>query len=229
VTIPDPLASAAAAVADRGTTAAAVADRGTTAGTVADRETAAGGVTLAASPLATPGDAGPSPAARIELREGLAWAALGAAILYLSVRMDRLADQGVPPYAAPGLVPGLLGIAMILFGGLVAMRVRQKRAEGGGAAVEEQERRPELRPGRLALVIGLCLTFSVVLIGHGMPFWIAASLFVTVSILVLQHPERQAAGRGLDARALIVAAVIGVSAGGAATLVFQRLFLVHLP
>ena len=52
---------------------------------------------------------------------------------------------------------------------------------------------------------------------------------MTVSILVLQHPERQAAGRGLDARALIVAAVIGVAAGGAATLVFQRLFLVHLP
>ena len=35
--------------------------------------------------------------------------------------------------------------------------------------------------------------------------------------------------KSLTNRALIVAAVIGVAAGGAATLVFQRLFLVHLP
>lgn len=188
-----------------------------------------GATALADPPRAPPAEAGPSPAGRIDLREGLSWAALGAVILVMSVQMDRLADQGVPPYAAPGLVPGLLGIVMILFGGLVALRVRQPRTPAGDAAFEAQERRPELRPGRLALVIGLCLTFSVVLLGHGIPFWIAASLFVTVSILVLQHPDRQAAGRGLDARALIVAAVIGLCAGGAATLVFQRLFLVHLP
>ncbi len=197
---------------------------------VGSRQTApAGAVTLADSRRATPAEAGPArtSAAQVDLREGLAWAALGAAILLLSVRMDRLADQGVPPYAAPGLVPGLLGIVTILFGGLVALRARHKR--GTDAAADAPEPRPELHPGRLALVIGLCLTFSIVLIGHGLPFWVAASLFVVASILVLQQPERQAAGRGLDARALGVAAVIGLGAGGAATLVFQRLFLVHLP
>lgn len=199
--------------------------------TSADRVPVAGEAASAASADLALADAGGASAAagRVDLHEGLAWAALGMAILVLSVRMDRLADQGVPPYAAPGLVPGLLGIAMILFGLLVALRVRHKRDSGADNAAEVQERRPELRPGRLALVIGLCLTFSVVLIGHGLPFWAASSLFVTVSILVLQHPDRQAAGRGLDARALVVAAVIGLGAGGTATLVFQRLFLVHLP
>lgn len=174
----------------------------------------------------------PAPAAaagRVDLREGLGWAVLGAAILAMSLGMDRLADQGVPPYAAPGLVPGLLGIVMILFGCLVALRVRGADRSEGDAAGEGEEQRPELHPSRLALVIGLCLTFSVGLVGHGLPFWVAASLFVTVSILVLQHPQRQAAGRGVDARALLVAGVIGLSAGLAATLVFQRLFLVHLP
>ncbi len=191
----------------------------------------AGAVTMADPHRTASAGEGPSPAsaAQVDLREGLSWAALGAAILFLSVRMDRLADQGVPPYAAPGLVPGLLGIVMILFGGLVALRARHPRDRGADAAAEAQEHRPELQPGRLALVIGLCLTFSIVLVGHGLPFWVASSLFVTVSILVLQHPQRQAAGRGLDARALGVAAFIGLAAGGAATLVFQRQFLVHLP
>lgn len=191
--------------------------------------TAAGGAVVTNQQSPAAGAASAASAGRVELREGLAWMALGVAILVLALRMDRLADQGVPPYAAPGLVPGLLGIAMILFGFLVALRVRQQRDSGAAIAAEAPARRVELRPGRLALVIGLCLTFSVGLIGHGLPFWVASSLFVAVSIIVLQYPDRQAAGRGLDARALVVAGVIGLGAGGGATLVFQRLFLVHLP
>jgi len=152
---------------------------------------------------------------------------LGAAILVASLLMDRLPEQGVAPYAAPGLMPGLLGAVMMLFGGLVALR-RERPAEDD--AVEAMLRhRPAMDVGRLALVIALCLAFSVVLIGHGMPFWIAAALFVTVSILVLQHHERRARMHRLDARAVVVAAVIGLGAGVISTLVFQSLFLVHLP
>ena len=171
----------------------------------------------------------PAAAGRADLHEGLAWVAFGAMILVLSVRMDRLADQGVAPYAAPGLVPGLLGIVMMLFGSLVALRARHAGRRSADAEGEPAEQRPALQTGRLALVIGLCLAFSVGLLGHGLPFWLAASLFVSASILVLQHPQRQAAGRGLDARALLFAAGIGLAAGLIATLVFQRLFLVHLP
>ncbi len=200
--------------------------------TAAMEQTAGAGASAAAGPVASSGQsaaAGRSADSQVDLREGLAWGALGAATLFMSLRMDRLADQGVAAYAAPGLVPGLLGIVMILFGGLVALRVRRKPGGGSDADAEPQERRPELQSGRLLLVIGLCLAFSVGLLGHGLPFWVAASLFVTVSILVLQQPERQAAGRRLDARALLFAGGIGLAAGVTATLVFQHLFLVHLP
>lgn len=176
---------------------------------------------------AAPAGAGPQPASagRTDLREGLAWAALGAAILVLSLLMDRLPEQGVPPYAAPGLLPGLLGIAMILFGGLVAVRGRRSGDVGEGT----MQRRPDVHFGRLALVMGLCLMFSVALIGHGLPFWAASALFVTVSILVLQQAQRRTSRRRLDGGAIIFAGVIGLAAGSIATLVFQRLFLVHLP
>jgi hypothetical protein len=163
--------------------------------------------------------------ASTDRREGLAWAGLGAAILVMSLLMDRLPEQGVRPYAAPGLMPGLLGIAMMLFGGLVAMRAG--RGPGGGEGPIQRPQAVDF--GRLALVIGLCLTFSVVLIGHGLPFWLASTLFVSTSILVLQHPERRVARRRLDARAVIIAGVIGLAVGVMATLVFQDLFLVRLP
>jgi hypothetical protein len=178
-------------------------------------------------PPAAPTGASPPPAAAdlTDRWEGLSWVVLGAVILGLSLSMDRLENQGVAFFGAPGLLPGLLGIVMILFGGSVAAR-RQPIA----VSVEEAaQRRYRLQPGRLALVMGLCLTYSFVLIGHGLPFWLASALFVTTAILVLQHPQRKAAGRKLDARAVGFALVVGVGAGVVATLVFERFFLVHLP
>jgi len=154
---------------------------------------------------------------------GLFWLVLGAAILIGSLRMDRLESQGVSPYAAPGLMPGLLGIGMVLLGGLLAVRGWR---QGGGRAAPPGER---AGMGRLALVLGLCLIFDIGLVGHGLPFWVAAALFVTASILALQHRERQAAGQRLTLRPVVVAAVIGIAAGLVVTLVFQDIFLVHLP
>lgn len=167
----------------------------------------------------------PVPADRTDLREGLAWCVLGAVVLGMSLSMDRLAEQDVPIFAAPGLLPGLLGIVMILFGTAVALR----RESIAVSAEEAAERHYRLQPGRLALVIGLCLAYSIVLIGHGLPFWLASALFVSVSILVLQHPQRKEAGQRLGARAVGFAVIIGLSAGAAAMFVFETFFLVHLP
>ena len=64
--------------------------------------------------------------------------------------------------------------------------------------------------------------FGTVLVGHGLPFWLAASVFVSVSIVVLQW------GR-LDARSVATAVAIGVSAGVVISYVFQTVFLVRLP
>jgi len=166
--------------------------------------------------------------------EGIAWVILGTLILGMSLGMDRLQEQGVAFYGAPGLLPGLLGVAMILFGSAVALR----RAPIPVSAEEAAQRRYRLQAGRLAAVLGLCLTYSFVLVGRGLfywvfgfslPFWLASSVFVTTAILVLQHSQRKEAGRKLDARAIGFALLIGCCAGVAATLVFERFFLVHLP
>ena len=166
-------------------------------------------------------------AARAELRQSLGWAALGAAILIASLRMDRLESQNIDPHTVPGLLPGLLGIVMLLLAGLLALRSWRRGALAAdlsrAAAFDAATAR------RVALVLALCLVFGVVLVGHGLPFWAAAALFVSVAIVSLQAPLRVAAGRRLGLRDVALAIVIGLGAGGAITLVFQQIFLVRLP
>jgi len=79
------------------------------------------------------------------------------------------------------------------------------------------------------LVLGLCLTYGVVLVGHGLPFWLAAAIFVSAAILSLQYQQRKSSGQKLSARMVVTAAAIGLGAGIIITIVFQEIFLVRLP
>lgn len=160
-----------------------------------------------------------------DLGNGSGWLALGIAILIGSLHMDRLESQGINPYTAPGLLPGVLAIAMILFGGLLALRGWRPRRFG-----QRSEQAPaHAGSARLALVLGLCLVFGIVLVGHGLPFWAASSPFVAASILCLQRTEGPMAGSRSIVRQVAVPVVIGLAAGVVVTLVFQGIFLVHLP
>lgn len=168
----------------------------------------------------------PKVAARAELIQAWGWIALGVATLVGAFRMDRLESQHINPYTVPGLLPGLLGIAMIVLGSLLALR-SWRRGALGAQRVPFRLDTPEHR--RIALVLALCLTFGIGLVGHGLPFWLAAAIFVSVAIVALQLPQRRAAGERIGFRRVAIATVIGLCAGGAITLVFQQLFLVRLP
>ena len=78
-------------------------------------------------------------------------------------------------------------------------------------------------------MLGLCLLFGVGLVGHGLPFWLVVAIFLTASILSLQYLQRAAIESPMDLRQFAAAAAIGLGAGIAITVVFQDLFLVHLP
>jgi len=168
----------------------------------------------------------PHTVARSELMQSGGWIALGGAVLIASLRMDRLESQHINPYTVPGLLPGLLGIAMMLLGTLLALRSWRRGALRDTAAAASFN---AAMARRVALIVGLCVTFGGVLVGHGLPFWLAAALFVSVTIVLLQRPQRIAAGEQLGLRTVVVAAIIGLGAGGIITLVFQQVFLVRLP
>jgi Tripartite tricarboxylate transporter TctB family len=163
---------------------------------------------------------------RSDFLSAIGWMGLGIAILIGSVTMDRLEKQGINPYTIPGLLPGLLGIAMTILGALLAARSWRPHllaSTANGAAADRAERK------RLLLVLGLCLTFGVVLVGHGLPFWLAAAIFVSTAILSLQYQQRKSSGQKLSARMVVTAVAIGLGAGIIITIVFQEIFLVRLP
>ena len=167
----------------------------------------------------------PESAPRADLADAVGWTGLGVAVLVGSWTMDRLENQDVPPFAAPGLLPGLLGIVLLLMGGLLMVRsVRRSRLQSGPVAVEGLL---GPAPGRALGVIGLCVLFGGGLGGHGLPFWAAAALCVTVAILFLRRGP--GSEKRVELRAAGLAAAVGLGAGVGITLLFQQLFLVRLP
>ncbi len=164
---------------------------------------------------------------RTDFLSGIGWTGLGIAILIGSATMDRLENQDINPYTIPGLLPGLLGLIMTILGALLVLRSWRPGVQKSIPATDHSTERTDYK--RLLLVIGLCLTFGVGLIGRGLPFWLAGAIFVTASILSLQYQQRKSAGQGMNVRSLATATAIGVGAGLAITFVFQDLFLVHLP
>ncbi len=163
------------------------------------------------------------PSARGDAISGAIWLAIGAAVVAGSWHMDRLEKQGVQWFAAPGLVPGILGLAILGAALVIVIRSMRRLARG-------EARAPAVDGasfGRTALTLGLSFAFAVGLVGHGLPFGVAAALYLFLHVFLLQLPERRAKGEA--ARGALVAAAVAVSVATAVTLVFQELFLVRLP
>lgn len=160
-----------------------------------------------------------------DLLAGLLFAALGLAVLYGSWTMPRLEERGIHPLTVPGLVPGLLGLALLLCGGLLAAGAWRSGHLGTGlAALLALARAPAA--ARLAAALALILGYTLVLVGW-LPFWLATALFVFAFIACFEiwlAPATPPLGRTL-AWAAGVALVTGV----AVVLVFERGFLVRLP
>ena len=163
----------------------------------------------------------PSPFA--DLISGAIWLALAIGIMAMSWAMDRLTHLQASVYTAPGIVPGLLGLALAIMG--VLLILRSVRA---GAIAQAQF--PAFNPRdhwRLLTALALCLTFALGLLGSGLPFWLAAAIFVAVFIFIFQFSERKASGTLV--RGAAFAALFGLICGGVVHYTFQDLFLVRLP
>jgi hypothetical protein len=164
---------------------------------------------------------------RSDFWQGVGWVAFGLAVLVGSALMDRLESQNINPYTIPGLLPGMLGIAMMLVGAVVALRSWRRGAfDHPREAFTDHQR--EVRR-RVWTVIVMVIVYSVVLVGRGLPFWLASALFVTGSIVLLQRMSRDPDERRLTPRAWVKAVVIGVLAAVITQVVFQEVFLVRLP
>lgn len=150
---------------------------------------------------------------------GLGWAAFGAAVLAASWRMDRLEGLNVNPWSVPGLLPGVLGALMLLFGGALTLRA----ISGGTAAPAPGS------PGRTGLALLLCLGYAAGLLGRGLSFWLTSAAFLFAAILVFRWLDRDAGTSQPLARLGLSSAAIALAAAGAIALLFQEVFLLTLP
>lgn len=162
---------------------------------------------------------------RADLLTGGVILVLGIAVVWLSWNMPRLGTRGIHPATAPGLVPGLLGIALTFCGGILMTRsVRVFGDSAGWIGFMRLFTTPEA--GRVAATLGLALIYALVLVGW-LPFWAATAIFVFAFIVMFErgfavspHPMW---------RSLLTAAIQAIIVAIVVTLVFERGFLVRLP
>src|SRR3954468_12745943 len=110
---------------------------------------------------------------RSDLKDAIGWIVFGIAVLVGSITMDRLEQQNINPVTVPGLLPGLLGIAMILLGGTLGVRSLRRGALSHPTPPASADERESSR--RVWVAIALCTGYGVVLVGHGIPFWLAST------------------------------------------------------
>src|SRR5918994_3013609 len=157
---------------------------------------------------------------------GLLLIALGIATLVASLAMPRFEQLNVNPYTVPGLVPGALGVVILILG--TALFVRAARAGGWRLMERAAGRGPSWSdPGtrNLVLAIVLCLAYAAGLVGRA-PFWLATFLFVAAFVAAFEWPLARTQTERL--RRVAFAVVFGAVVSAAVTLAFQEIFLVRL-
>jgi hypothetical protein len=152
----------------------------------------------------------------------------GVVVVVASWRIDRLENLGINPWSIPGLLPGVVGVLIILLAGALAWQSRH------AAAPEEAE--PAAAPGPLAAgrewrrtlaAAAMCVLFAGVSLGRGLPFAAEAATFIFLFTSVFSWSQWRAEGRVL--RALATTLVTAILASLLISWLFESVFLVRLP
>ena len=149
----------------------------------------------------------------------------GLVVFYLSWTMPRLEARHIHPATIPGLVPMILAGALVLCGGLLAVRSWRITAPGGWQGLARIFATKQAL--RVSVVLALALIHTLVLVGW-LPFWAAAMVFIFAFIAVFEIWLSDGPPANLP-MTLAWALGIAVVAGGAIYYVFERIFLVRLP
>lgn len=150
----------------------------------------------------------------------------GAAILLLSIQMPTMADYNQSIYSAPGVVPGFIGVMLILLSLSMLLRSIKRKAirEFRGKAIPKEVLTQE-STRRILMTIAMCAIYAF-LLGK---IWFPLATFAFIFAFILLFEYDWKAAFSTQTRKAIVAAIIGIVTTALVTLVFQKLFLVNLP
>ncbi len=170
---------------------------------------------------------GPKAMSRADFYTAILLIALASAVIVGSFTMDRLEVRRIHPASAPGVVPGLLGIALLICGVMLflrAVRAGGHRSLPAGANAVHWLSGLEAR--RLGLTAGVSVVYAALLVGW-LPYQVATMIYVFV--MVVGFERMMEADRPPWAQSVIVAAILAGAAGFGVGWVFEELFLVRLP
>ncbi len=157
--------------------------------------------------------------ARADRVTAVVFFALGAAMAWGGYTMDRLEIRQIHPASIPGLVPMILGAALMICAGLLF------RGASDEDAAAEGEAGPEGSWFHLLTAAGWSVVYALGLVGR-MPFAVATAIYLAgfVGWFVWRdvQPER-------PARAALGVAVFAVLTAVAVSALFRYGFLVRLP
>ena len=162
--------------------------------------------------------------AKADLVTALVLVAIGLFVFIYSYNMPRLEARRVHPSTIPGLVPMMLGVALVLLGGLLAWRSWRIEAPGGWRHLASVF--STLMAARVVAATVLVLVFTLGLVGW-LPFWAATMIFicifsVTFETILTSSPLPLA-------RSLFWGAATAIVCGGGIYYLFAKIFLVRLP
>mgnify|MGYP003484237536 CR=1 FL=1 len=130
---------------------------------------------------------------RRDLTGGVVWTTFGSVIVVLSWQMDRMTQQGATLHTAPGLWPGIVGTLLAALGGVLLLRSWRRAQRIGWDAAETDDTDYAPRSS-FALATGMFFVYALLLVGRGLPFWLATALFGTTFVFLFQYTLRKAAG-----------------------------------
>ena len=161
------------------------------------------------------------PPGRADFWTGMLLSGLGFAFALQAWRMPRLEERGINPLTAPGIVPGVLGVVLLILGLVLALRgASEDRPHIGLMTIIGTQNGPV----RLAVALGLNLIFGLVLVGW-LPFWLATFIYLIVFMGIFGLD----AGRpGMVNRAALLLVIAAAATLGIVYL-FEALFYVRLP
>jgi hypothetical protein len=158
---------------------------------------------------------------KADVVSGLAFVALGIAVVIESLRMPAFAELETEPYTAPGMVPGLLGAALALLGALLSLRA----AAASPRAQVGQKGADHAWP-RVGAAFALCMGYAGVLVSR-IPFELATFLFILGFILTFELWDGR--GRGRRLRQASVAVGLAALLAFGISYLFEAIFLIRLP
>lgn len=146
---------------------------------------------------------------------------LGASMFVGGLQMDRLEIRQIHPASIPGLVPMILGIALIICAALLYYEAQQAHASN-----QQSNESSSGSWNDLIVCALLSCVYATILVGW-LPFYLATAIYITTFILYFGREKLLSAST--RTRMLITAFVIGPVTAIAVSALFRYGFLVRLP